>query len=472
MSTGKVRFEALDALRGLAILMMVLSGTIPFEGALPGWMYHAQLPPPQHVFNPDWPGLTWVDLVFPMFLFSMGAAIPFSFGGRMDRGTTHAKIAGHLIWRFLGLAVFAVVSQHLRPWGMDAPDFVKWLLALLGMALMLLVFASPAKGWAVKYSFLIPLTGLVLTIVFLGLMGIEGVRDFSLKSFDIIIMVLANTALGGGILYLMFRKWHQALWVSFALLTAFFLSARDGNNWMSNIYDWSPVPWLVSWNYLKYLLVLIPGIYTGIVCRNALQNPDIGSRQEKTGNARIAFGILLAGIALVVVSLLGLYARKMELSFAITIVLTVGLFLLLKEWRSFWRPVFVKLFPVIVVLIIGGYLLEPLHGGIKKDPATLSYLILTAGLSMVLLLAFVVLNEEFGLKGLMFILIGSGKNPMMAYVAGSNLVIPVLALTGMESLLYFDEMPVVSGMVKAIIITLMVGIISALAAQKKFFMRV
>lgn len=472
MSTGKVRFEALDTLRGLAILMMVLSGTIPFEGALPGWMYHAQLPPPQHVFNPDWPGLTWVDLVFPMFLFSMGAAIPFSFGGRMDRGTTHAKIAGHLIWRFLGLAVFAVVSQHLRPWGMDAPDFVKWLLALLGMALMLLVFASPAKGWAVRYSFLIPLTGLVLTIVFLGLMGIEGVRDFSLKSFDIIIMVLANTALGGGILYLVFRKWHQTLWVSFALLAGFFLSARDGNNWISNIYNWSPASWLVSWNYLKYLLVLIPGIYTGIVCRNALQNSDVWSRQEKTGNTRIAFGILLTGIALVVVSLLGLYTRQMELSFVVTIILTVGLLLLLKRWTSFWRPVFVQLFPVIAVLMIGGYLLEPLHGGIKKDPATLSYLMLTAGLSMVLLLAFVVINEEFSPKGLMFILAGSGKNPMMAYVAGSNLVIPVLALSGMEKLLYYDEMPVVSGMFKAIIITLVVGLVSALAARKKFFMRV
>lgn len=27
---------------------MVLSGTIPFEGLLPGWMYHAQLPSPEH----------------------------------------------------------------------------------------------------------------------------------------------------------------------------------------------------------------------------------------------------------------------------------------------------------------------------------------------------------------------------------------------------------------------------------------
>ncbi|MGB9692553.1 MAG: DUF5009 domain-containing protein, partial [Candidatus Sumerlaeaceae bacterium] len=49
------RFAALDALRGFAILTMVLSGTIP-EGILPSWMYHCQVPPPDHKFNPSIPG--------------------------------------------------------------------------------------------------------------------------------------------------------------------------------------------------------------------------------------------------------------------------------------------------------------------------------------------------------------------------------------------------------------------------------
>ncbi|MBP1593213.1 MAG: hypothetical protein H6Q12_231, partial [Bacteroidetes bacterium] len=62
------RAYALDALRGYAIISMVLSGAIVF-GILPGWMYHAQEQPPTHVFNPDLPGITWVDLVFPFFLF-------------------------------------------------------------------------------------------------------------------------------------------------------------------------------------------------------------------------------------------------------------------------------------------------------------------------------------------------------------------------------------------------------------------
>lgn len=70
------RNQSLDALRGFAILTMVLSGSIAFGDVLPAWMYHAQVPPPDHKFVPTLAGITWVDLVFPFFLFAMGTAIP------------------------------------------------------------------------------------------------------------------------------------------------------------------------------------------------------------------------------------------------------------------------------------------------------------------------------------------------------------------------------------------------------------
>lgn len=60
------RASSLDALRGYAILTMVLSATVVY-GILPAWMYHMQEPPPAHVFQPELSGLTWVDLVFPFF---------------------------------------------------------------------------------------------------------------------------------------------------------------------------------------------------------------------------------------------------------------------------------------------------------------------------------------------------------------------------------------------------------------------
>lgn len=59
----------LDALRGYAIFTMILSGSIAHGGILPPWMFHAQVPPPNHQFNPNLPGITWVDLVFPFLFF-------------------------------------------------------------------------------------------------------------------------------------------------------------------------------------------------------------------------------------------------------------------------------------------------------------------------------------------------------------------------------------------------------------------
>ena len=51
------RALALDALRGLAILAMLLSGQMPFDShALPSWMYHAQEPPPTFQFQANLPG--------------------------------------------------------------------------------------------------------------------------------------------------------------------------------------------------------------------------------------------------------------------------------------------------------------------------------------------------------------------------------------------------------------------------------
>ncbi len=78
----------MDALRGYAILTMVLSGSVAW-GVLPGWMYHAQVGPRSNfVFDGSIYGITWVDLVFPFFLFAMGAAFPFSIGNKYRKGSS------------------------------------------------------------------------------------------------------------------------------------------------------------------------------------------------------------------------------------------------------------------------------------------------------------------------------------------------------------------------------------------------
>ena len=105
------RAYALDALRGYAIITMVLSATVAWN-SLPGWMYHAQTPPPDRAFDASLSGITWVDLVFPFFLFAMGAAFPFSIKKRFEKGDTKLRLVYEAIKRGVQLTFFAIFIQH------------------------------------------------------------------------------------------------------------------------------------------------------------------------------------------------------------------------------------------------------------------------------------------------------------------------------------------------------------------------
>jgi predicted acyltransferase len=51
----------------------------------------------QHV---HWAGFHFYDLIFPLFLFMIGASIPYSFSKRMQRGDSKRQIYAHVITRF------------------------------------------------------------------------------------------------------------------------------------------------------------------------------------------------------------------------------------------------------------------------------------------------------------------------------------------------------------------------------------
>lgn len=108
------RAYSLDALRGYAILTMILSATIAF-GILPGWMYHAQVPPPDHHFDPTVYGITWVDLVFPFFLFAMGAAFPFSIGKKLAGGVSRVCLLKAALLRGGQLTFFCHLHTAFVP---------------------------------------------------------------------------------------------------------------------------------------------------------------------------------------------------------------------------------------------------------------------------------------------------------------------------------------------------------------------
>ena len=63
--------------------------------------------------HPDWNGFTFYDLIFPLFLFIAGVAMPFSFEKRLERGDSKVSLYQHVILRGLLLVLLGMIYNGL-----------------------------------------------------------------------------------------------------------------------------------------------------------------------------------------------------------------------------------------------------------------------------------------------------------------------------------------------------------------------
>ncbi len=462
------RALGLDALRGFAILAMFLSGLLPFyNNTLPSWMYHAQLPPPLHKFDPSLPGITWVDLVFPMFLFAMGAAFPLALSKRLESGTSKFKIVSQIIGRGLLLAGFAIYIQHIKPYALNpSPGLYEWLIALLGFALLFPVLLRLPKNISPKLKIGIKAIGLIAIIFLLAFLKYPDGSKFSLGRSDIIILVLANTALFGSLVWL-FTKNNILVRIGIlAILLAFRLSHEEVG-WIKEIWDFTPFPWLYKFYYLQYLFIVIPGTIIGdIILKWMNKETSFSANNSQIKNLWLLTFLLFV---LVLIVLTGLKARYTAITFIISAIILFFNWKLLKELIDF--EILLKMFYWGAYFLILGFIFEPFEGGIKKDHSTLSYYFVTTGLSIFLLMIFTILIDLLDKQKWMNILIHNGQNPMIAYAGISNLIPPILGITYLGSLLNLMVITPWLGFVKGMIITLLLGYIVSLFTKEKIFLR-
>jgi predicted acyltransferase len=460
----KKREEALDALRGLAIVLMVLSSSISF-GILPAWMYHAQVPPPYHVFKPELPGITWVDLVFPFFLFTMGAAIPLALQKKLSEQSVF-KTSGQLVQRYLLLVVFALFTFHARAWVMSGnPD---WKAHLLSIGCFLVLFLMYTRFSGIKkklVSLTIKITGFVLAAIFLGCYPFK--NAFSLNSSDIIIIVLANMAFFGTLIWWLTRNQPLLRIGILPLLMAVLLTAKDTASWNSVLFNWSPAPWIYKLYYLKYLFIVLPGTFAGewLLNRAATKVPDpIAGDKSKLLNASLICWLLL------VCNVLCLYMRWLVPNLWITAVLAVLLLQVLKTLKQGAdQTLYRKFASAGLYLLILGLFFEAFEGGIKKDVSTFSYYFVNTGLAFLVLLSFTILEKLGYFSAVIKYLGDNGKNPMVAYTAGNLFLIPILKLTGAEA--YLDNvihLPA-GGFLRGLIFTAVISLITLCCTRAKLF---
>ncbi len=92
------RWDALDVVRGLSIIGMLLNFNPGSWDESYGWLVHAK-----------WDGGTLIDMVAPAFLFCIGAAMPLSFQRRFGRGDSKRTLLMHVLRRSLLLIAIGFV---------------------------------------------------------------------------------------------------------------------------------------------------------------------------------------------------------------------------------------------------------------------------------------------------------------------------------------------------------------------------
>lgn len=544
----KPRAHALDALRGYAIITMVLSAMEAFS-VLPRWMYHAQVPPPDHVFDPTIYGITWVDIIFPFFLFSMGAAIPLSLGRQHAKGESIMKLTWKTVQRWVKLTFFAIFIIHAFPFMLGyEQEWMRYAMPIFFFILLCLMFMpnpfglSPYKARAITWS------AYLVAVGFMLLQPYAGGAPFRLTDSDCIMLILANVSLTGSIIYLLTIGHPLRRLALLPFLVALFMAAHTANSWPALLIHTSWLPWLYLPAYQEYLLIIIPGTVAGewiaqwlekmkandtskglvdnyqkkneavlenvnllkggrgavLENGNGVKNDEkavlenenkVRTRSEemKEKENALALPVALLSLALIVVNVVLLFGRHLVANLVATMVLTALTAWLLRSRREagttgveaakqetsnqkssstpasptlhFWQ----RLSSAGAYLLLLGLCLESYEGGIRKDDVTLSYLFVTCGLAFYALLLLTVVCDHWHVRWLCAPLEMVGKNPMVAYVSASMVIIPVLILTQLYPYIDALSSEPLTGFLKGVLLTALCMALTAWFTHKRWF---
>lgn len=144
---GSQRLLSLDALRGFDMFWIMGGEDIVKEAAvLTKWPWLVSLAGQFH--HPEWNGFTLYDLIFPLFLFMAGTAMPFSFEKRLERGDSRSQLYRHVIIRGLMLVLLGMIYNGLLRFDWPNTRYPS-VLGRIGLAYMfaaLIVLSTNVRG--------------------------------------------------------------------------------------------------------------------------------------------------------------------------------------------------------------------------------------------------------------------------------------------------------------------------------------
>jgi heparan-alpha-glucosaminide N-acetyltransferase len=238
------RITSIDALRGFVMFMMIFVNDL--AGAphklVPDWMVHFS---DRHHGGS---GMTFVDLVFPAFLFIVGMSIPFALGSRLNKSEPIWKILGHVVVRTLALLVLGILMVNGESGGTALWAATMFFSGIFAFCAISPRSAKPdtARFWKMFNVCLRALGFAGMIYCALVFSNRRGHHILTLWPFHIntswygILGLIGWAYFAASILFLIFRGHRTALLGCVVLMTCFFAAANKhffDNFWPAQFVD-------------------------------------------------------------------------------------------------------------------------------------------------------------------------------------------------------------------------------------------
>lgn len=217
------RIASIDVFRGLTMTVMIFVNALAEVRGLPWWTYHA----PARVDV-----MTYVDMVFPFFLFAVGLSLPLAVERRLGRNGSLPALWAHILVRSFSLVVLGLILANAEKANRELMGISGNLWALLGLLCAALVLLDYAKLERIRpYSRMLRAVGLVGVVALFAIFrrttagGQAGWID---PSYPEILGLIGFSYFAVAVLYIPTRRWIWAPAAWFVVLVSLcaFTTAR------------------------------------------------------------------------------------------------------------------------------------------------------------------------------------------------------------------------------------------------------
>jgi heparan-alpha-glucosaminide N-acetyltransferase len=213
--TRSRRVASIDVFRGLTMMVMIFVNELAEVHGLPWWTYHA---------HAQQDLMTYVDMVFPFFLFIVGISMPLAIERRLERDPSQLALWRHIGLRALGLLVLGLILANGEKGDATHMGISQAAWTLLGLAGAISFWLVPSRAARFRNVYrglsIVGLGMLVAVFAIFRRTTAEGGVAWIDGSYPEILGLIGYTYLAVALLYVPTRRWSWSPLMWFAALTA------------------------------------------------------------------------------------------------------------------------------------------------------------------------------------------------------------------------------------------------------------